>query len=157
MHEKIRNYAVVGTVGLLTAVLSLCSWLGKDAAFSESERRALAQKPELSAESVFSGSFMTDFEVYTADQFPQRETFRTMHSLLRLGVFRQSDTDGLYMQDGYLAQMQDPLAEAMLDHADTASGYCIWARYPSCMYSPDAVSACRSHARSCGRKIPLAL
>ncbi|MBQ9111077.1 MAG: hypothetical protein IJY06_06910 [Oscillospiraceae bacterium] len=117
MHEKIRNYAVVGTVGLLTAVLSLCSWLGKDAAFSESERRALAQKPELSAESVLSGSFMTDFEVYTADQFPQRETFRTMHSLLRLGVFRQSDTDGLYMQDGYLAQMQYPLAEAMLDHA----------------------------------------
>lgn len=117
MHETIRHYAVICTVGVLLAVLSLWCWFGKDADFSESERRTLAQLPEFSRKTVFSGSFMSDFEGYAADQFPQRDSFRALQSFAKLGVFRQADMNGLYVQDGYLAQQQYPLSQPMLDHA----------------------------------------
>lgn len=117
MQEKIRSCAVVGTLGAVLAGFTLASWFGADRAFSDSERRVLAQKPELSAETILSGSFMTDFETYAMDQFPQRDKFRTLQSIAKLGVFRQSETNGLYQQDGILAQVQYPLETQMLDHA----------------------------------------
>ncbi len=117
MYEKIRNYAVTGILGGLLAALALWCWIGKDADFSDSERRVLAKLPAFSQKTVLSGSFMTDFETYAMDQFPLRDKFRTLQSAAKLGVFAQSDMGGLYMQDGYLAEMQYPLAQPMLDHA----------------------------------------
>ncbi len=48
-----------------------------DATVSESENRALATMPSISVKTLTDGSFMTDFEVYYADTFPQRERFLT--------------------------------------------------------------------------------
>ncbi len=117
MIEKIRNGIVVGTMTALLAGLSLWSWFGGDTDFSESERRVLAKLPEFSTETVLSGKFMTDFETYAMDQFPLRDKFRTLQSAAKLGAFVQSDNNGLYFKNGYLAKMEYPLQDAMLENA----------------------------------------
>ena len=87
MFEKWKN---ILTVGLLSAfILGFGIWAAvKPAdALSTSERRPLAQMPELSASSYLSGKFMSGYEDYATDQFPLREQFRTLKALMGLYVF----------------------------------------------------------------------
>ena len=96
MFEKWKN---ILTVGLLSAfVLCFGIWAAvKPAdALSASERRPLAQMPELSANSYLSGKFMSGYEDYATDQFPLREQFRTLKALMGLYVFGQKDNNGVY-------------------------------------------------------------
>lgn len=73
-------------------------------ALSTSERRPLAQMPELSASSYLSGKFMSGYEDYATDQFPLREQFRTLKALMGLYVFGQKDNNGVYLADGSARQ-----------------------------------------------------
>ena len=106
--KKIR---AIGAI-LLAAVwlcLTFCMWLLPKAEFSETERRPLAQAPALTAESIWNGSFMTDFAAYTLDQFPLRDTFRTVKAVFHSYVLQQSDNNGIYLADGYAAKLDYPL------------------------------------------------
>lgn len=128
MNEKCKNVLVV----LLTAafLLSFLVWslVKPDEQRSLSERRALAQFPALTADSVLSGKFMTEFESYTLDQFPLRERFRTLKAVTALDVFRQRDNNGLYSDRGYLAKLDFPLDEASVRNASERFGY-VYERY----------------------------
>ena len=86
--------------------------LHTDQEWSFSERRRLAQKPTVSTESLMSGKFMSDFESYSLDQFPLRDTFREAKSLFHRFVLRQSDKSGIYISQGYAAAQEYPLSEA---------------------------------------------
>ena len=77
MNQKIRTYGVL-TVVAVWALLAGFSWFGPRTEVSEAERRPLAQFPELTVETILSGDFMVDFEDYTLDQFPVRDTFRQL-------------------------------------------------------------------------------
>ena len=85
------------------------AWFGPAEEISEAERRKLAQFPELTVETVFSGKFMTDFEEYTLDQFPLRDAFRQLKSLFHYKVLGQKDNNGIYIADGYAAKLEYPL------------------------------------------------
>lgn len=117
MQTKIKDRIVVGTLTAILGGLSLWCWFGKTPDFSESERRVLAKFPEFSKETVFSGKFMSEFETYGMDRFPLRDSFRTLQSAAKLGAFAQLDNNGLYMKNGYLAKMEYPMQEKMLQHA----------------------------------------
>lgn len=117
MFEKWKN---ILTVGLLSAfVLGFGIWAAvKPAdALSTSERRPLAQMPELSANSYLSGKFMSGYEDYATDQFPLREQFRTLKALMGLYVFGQKDNNGVYLADGSAAKLEYPLNEGSVAHA----------------------------------------
>jgi len=101
----------------LLLFMSLWAWLGEKESFSESERRQLAQLPELSAESVFSGKFMGAFESYTQDQFPLRDAFRGLKSAAALKLFAQNENNGLYLYDGHIVKRDYPVNEKMLENA----------------------------------------
>ena len=58
---------------VLFAALTLGCWFGKPKDTSLTERRKLAQMPKISWSSFLSGSFASNFESYTQDQFPFRE------------------------------------------------------------------------------------
>jgi len=64
------------------------------------ERRAPAQLPVLTVDSVLSAQFMSGFESYAADNFPLRSYFQTAHAASVVGVFAQSDRSGLFLYDG---------------------------------------------------------
>lgn len=107
----------------LWAALAVFAWLIPSNALSESERRPLAQMPELSAESLSSGSFMEAFEAYSLDQFPLREGFRKVKALFHSSVLRQKDSNGIYLADGYAVMQEYPLNEASVDHAISRFSY----------------------------------
>ena len=104
---------------LLTIWLGIAafSWILPPKATSDAERRPLAQRPELSVQSLLNGSFMTEFEDYTLDQFPLRDTFRTVKSLFHTYILGQKDNNGIYIADGYAVKQEYPLNEESIDHA----------------------------------------
>lgn len=102
---------------LLWAGLTAAAWLWPEQEISQSERRPLAQFPEVSLESVLDGGFMEDFESYSLDQFPFRDGFRRIKSLFHLYVLGQKDNNGIYLFDGYAADQEYPLNKASVDRA----------------------------------------
>ncbi|MBR6812244.1 MAG: hypothetical protein IKM51_02605 [Oscillospiraceae bacterium] len=117
MNNKVKNCVTVIVLGLLMFSMALWCWLKAPTAFSDSERRALAQLPELSGKELLNGNFMKNFETYTQDQFPMRDGFRTLKSFAALRLFNLNDTNGLFVESGHVAKIEYPLDEAMLQNA----------------------------------------
>lgn len=111
---------------MMAEIICVCSlWLGITAfswfhapqEISVSERRPLQQFPQPTAENILNVSFMTDFESYTLDQFPKRDTFRTLKAITAYNLFRQKDNNGIYIADGQAAKLEFPLNEASMENA----------------------------------------
>ncbi len=117
MKEKTKYMLGAAAVVLVWAALVLFCWLRAPDDISESERRKLAQMPELSAGTLLSGDFMEDFESYTLDQFPLRDSFRTLKAVTAYYVFGQKDNNGIYIADGYAAKLEYPLKESSVESA----------------------------------------
>ena len=114
-----RNQAIL-TAFFLAAFLfgfAVFAWLKPADAQSQAERRSLAQFPAFSWERFTGGKWTENFESYTLDQFPLREQFRTLKSLVSLGIFRQKDNNGVYFADGYVAKLEYPANDDSLAHA----------------------------------------
>lgn len=101
----------------LWALMTAFAWFGPKVAFSDAERRPLAQFPELKPETVLDGSFMADFEDYTLDQFPLRDTVRKVKSLFHTYILGQKDNNGIYLVEGYAVKQEYPLNRDSLEHA----------------------------------------
>lgn len=108
MNTRVKNIVVTCVMIAFFLCLSAFAWLKPKDAYSDSERRALEQFPELSPEQILSGDFMTDFETYTLDQFPFRDGFRNIKAISAFYVFRQSDNNDIYIADGYVSKLEYP-------------------------------------------------
>ena len=117
MNAKKLRITLVSLLALFWFGLAVTAWFHPARELSEAERRKLQQMPQLSTESLFSGKFMTDFESYTQDQFPARDTFRRLKALFSYNLLRQKDNNGIYIADGYAVQMEYPLSEKSLNGA----------------------------------------
>ena len=98
-------------------MLSVMAWLHPAKEMSEAERRKLQQFPEFTVETILNGKFMADFEAYTQDQFPMRDTFRRIKAVFSYDVLQKKDNNGIYIADGYAAQLEYPLSETSLEGA----------------------------------------
>ena len=96
MNKKIRNIGAAVLVALWVCITLIALVRGSDE-LSVSERRQLAQFPEISWKSVGSTDFMRDFESYTLDQFPARDTFRKIKALFHKDVMLQKDNNNIYI------------------------------------------------------------
>ena len=114
--KKMRFFGLAALTALW-AVLTLCAWFGPAEDFSDSERRKLAQFPDLSVQTVLEGRFMTAFEDYTLDQFPLRDTFRQLKALFHYNALGQKDNNDIYIEDGYAAKLEYPLNETSVANA----------------------------------------
>ncbi len=92
----------------MSAFSVLCFFAPKEE-YSLWERRALADFPRLSAERIWDGSFMGDFEKYATDSFSFRNGFRRIRSVWDKYVFAKSDVNGLYTHNGYASKIEYPL------------------------------------------------
>ena len=95
----------------LWGALALWAWFIPSKQISEAERRPLAQKP------AFSEKFQTEFESYSLDQFPLRDSFRTLKSLFHTGVLGQKDNNGIYLTAGTAVKQEYPLNRDSVNHA----------------------------------------
>ncbi len=107
---KNKNRILTTIVGIVFAALVFLVWLKPDTEYSITERRKLKQKPEISTENILNGKFMSNFEAYTLDQFPFRDTFRSFKALTLL----KKDNNGIYVVDGSINSMEYPLEEDSL-------------------------------------------
>ena len=112
---KNKFFVIIMAAAILLGCLSFCILPDKD--FSESERRLLADMPEISMKSIFSGSFMDKFELYVQDNFPLRDSLRGLKARINLQLFWQGDNNGLYISDGHISKLDGPINEKMLNHA----------------------------------------
>ncbi len=109
MKKKYIITTVVTAAFLLG--LSLLAWLKPADEFSLAERRSLKQFPEISFNTIVSGSFMEKFEEYTLDQFPFRDEFRRIKAIVALKFFGATENNGIYVYDGYVSKTEYPLNE----------------------------------------------
>lgn len=117
MTEKRKSLVIVISMTCLLFAFSAWCLLKESDKYSDSERRALASMPELSADSILSAEFMTDFETYATDQFPLRDGFRKLKAWSQYHLFGRLDNNDIYQMDGHLAKLEYPLNPQMLDHA----------------------------------------
>ena len=117
MDTTLKKIIGMGVVAALWLGLAVAAWCHPRVEYSSSERRELAKFPELSGEKLLDGSFMTDFEDYTLDQFPLREGFRGVKAGVQYFVLNQKDNNGIYLAGGQLAALEYPLNEASVNHA----------------------------------------
>ena len=115
-HKKIRAIGV-GVVLALWLGLTVFAWLAPAKETSAAERRPLEQMPALNLENLLNTEFMKDFESYTLDQFPLRDTFRRVKALAHYNLLGQKDNNGIYIADGYAAKLEYPLNENSLNNA----------------------------------------
>ena len=115
-NKKIRAIGAAVLV-VLWLGLTVFAWVKPADEMSLSERRKLDQFPELSMQTILDGDFMVDFEDYTLDQFPLRDTFRKLKAMFHYQVLDQSDNNGIFLHDGYAAKVEYPLNEASVKYA----------------------------------------
>ncbi len=115
------------TKAILTIVLSAVVLLGLSIwafiktpdEYSESEKRLLAQRPTFSKENIIEGLFAEDFEKYSIEQFPLRESFRGIKYLVSHNILNQKDYNKIYIADGHISKIDYPLN---LDSISYATG-----------------------------------
>ncbi len=102
-----KKFFTIGA-GILAAVwlvFTVFIWFVPAKEVSESERRPLAQMPEISWDAFLSGSFQDDFSEYVSDQFPLRDVFRQFKGTLHTFLLNQkTDANGMFYMDGHLSQ-----------------------------------------------------
>ncbi len=114
---KIKN---IITVILFCAILggfSIYAFIKPQDVYSVTERRALDQFPELNTETLLSGTFMKEFEDYTLDQFPMRDSFRGIKAFGEKNIFYKKDNNKVFTAAGHLSKIEYPLSYTMLDNA----------------------------------------
>ena len=116
MKKTQQKITLVLSLGFI-AVFAALFWILPDAEESLTERRHLAKCPTLSLASVANGSFMNGFEKYMLDQFPLRDSFRTLKAAANSKVFMQKDNNGLYSVGEHLSKLDFPTDFDSVDYA----------------------------------------
>lgn len=84
--------------------------------YSYSERRVLAYNYNLNYDTIKFGNFMTEYEEYLLDQFPLRESFRTVKALNEHYMLNKMDSNDIYISNGYLSKIDYPLNVKLVDN-----------------------------------------
>ena len=117
MTEKIKNIAIVSLAGLCIFGFFFWGIIQPDQEMSYTERRPLADFPEFSLDAVLSGKFMSEFEDYSLDQFPLRDSFRTLKALNSFYVLGQKDNNNIYLVNGCISKLDYPFNESSVNYA----------------------------------------
>ena len=111
MQDKTKNIIItIGFVTILILVFSI-NLIFPDKNISISERRKLAQFPEITISKIFNGDVISKWEKYVEDQFIGRDLFRSIKSFWSINVFGQKDNNNLFEKDNAIYKMEYPLNE----------------------------------------------
>lgn len=84
-------------------------------AFSPMENRTLAQKPEFSWQSLFSGSYTSEMETYLTDQFAGRDGWVGLKYYCERALLKTENNGVYFAGDSRLIERFDPPAEGRLE------------------------------------------
>lgn len=110
LQGQLLSYVLIGGI-VLFMVLGM---LAKDREFSDTENRALAQKPAITKQSLLDGSYLKGLGTYLSDQFPGRDKWMSVDLGLKKALGQQ-ESSGVYLcADDYLMQVPDAPNETQL-------------------------------------------
>ncbi len=122
---KIRHLANLCVIAVILACGFFLCLFHTPQAISADERRYLAQFPAFTVKSVLSGNWTADFEEAAMDQFPFRDSLRSLKSIWQLGVLHQLDVNGIYLVNGSAGKLEYPLNEdSVRNAADKLNSLC---------------------------------
>lgn len=120
MNNKLKNIVVTLVfLAFIVAFVGMCTFrYFNPVDTSEAERRPLAQFPaEITWETILNKKVMGEFEEYVVDQFPLREFFRGLKAKFVLHVLGLNENNGLAVEDGYIAKIEDDFNPELLDYS----------------------------------------
>ncbi len=115
--EKAKKYAVLIAFFGILFLLPILHFALPDTELSETERRYLADAPELTVERVFSGKFFSEAETYLLEQFPGRDSLRAVKAAVELYAFAMPDSNDVYRVNGHLMRLEPELDETQVSMA----------------------------------------
>ena len=104
MRKKLRNNIITVLICLAIFIVPALFLLLPKEAFSEREKRYLAEMPALSVQSLTDGDYTKKLGVFVADHFPGRELFVGINAYYDLYAGRQGSKD-TFIRDGRLFSM----------------------------------------------------
>lgn len=114
---KLQKYFTVFLCAVFVLFFSFWCFFIKTPDYSKSERRKLAEFPEVTWQKISSGEFSKKFEEYTTDRFPIRDMWRSVKAYTRLKVFMQKENNDVFVKDGHISKIEYPINTNMLDYA----------------------------------------
>ena len=109
--EKAKNEIITISFVIMLFVFFIANIVKKDEDISKTERRKLAQFPNITVENVANGKTSKELEKYTVDQFIFRDYFRSVKAIWSDYIFMQKDNNGLFLKDGNIYKIEYPLNE----------------------------------------------
>ena len=126
MNNKIKSIVVCSVMAVIVLGFSLLCLFMPKPEFLDSERREPAKFPTLTIDTVmkdgnsYSSSFMKLFDdKYAPDNFPFRDFFKNLKSFVVSNIFAQRDKDGVFVENGYAAEMQEQINKDSIAHASS--------------------------------------
>lgn len=114
---KVKNIVTAVVFLLFIFGFFFASLIIPDADYTDSERRPLAQFPSITWKETLDGSAIKNFDKYSVDQFPMRDTFRGIYSWYRKNIMQLKETNDLAIEDGYVVKVDDKLSESSVANA----------------------------------------
>lgn len=122
MKNKISSIITAVSFLAVAVFFAVFGIISPDNEISYSERRKLAALPEFSAEKLFGGEagegkYFSELEEYLLDQFPWRDSFRTVNVSARKYGYLQRDIGGIYIVRDRIFKMEYVLNEKAVERA----------------------------------------
>lgn len=118
-----KNVITTIIFAILLFGISALSILKPASVFSDSERRELASFPDLTAQTVLDGTFMSEFETYATERFPYRDLLRTVKANFVTNIFMKLDNNGVFVADGHISKIDSEKNPQMMEHASNKLSY----------------------------------
>lgn len=114
---KIKNFLTVILVLILYLGFIIFKIIFPSQDYSMSERRVLKKLPQIKMEELLSGKYMEKFDDYTLDQFPLRDSLRSVKANISKNILFQKDNHGLYYKQGHLSKIEYPANDEKIERA----------------------------------------
>ena len=119
MNDKRYARFITGLFCGILALSAAANALTPDKDFSPMENRALAQKPKLTADTLLSGSFMSDYETYVNDQFVLRDLWVAGKAYAERALGKKENNSVYFCAgDALITRFEEPNADRVSKNLD---------------------------------------
>ena len=115
--NKIRLVLNAVVFCLVISVLAVIFVVTPEEKMSLSERRLLMSFEDVKNPKDEETHPFDVVDSYMLDQFPFRDSFRSMKAFLYLDILKKNDNNGIYQQDGTVIKIEDTLDENQIEYA----------------------------------------
>ena len=99
-----QAWNIVTLFCILIFGFTIATLIKPDTEYSQTENRTLAKMPKVTAKSVFSGEFESDYETYLTDQFVLRDQWIGLKTAVERAMLRKESKDIYFADDDYLIE-----------------------------------------------------